>query len=104
MINIEAASMIVSTTHDFIIVSSFVTTTFIINNLAPTLKVTIIFSLINSIAYIYYPIQFIKDQIKILALINSKTKINTIASVYMAKLRLKVQSTNIRPQKIDNKL
>lgn len=50
---------------------------------------------------IYYLIQFKKDIDKIQALIDSKSKINTMTPIYTKKLAFQMQKTNVRAQKID---
>ena len=50
---------------------------------------------------ICYPLQFVKDKHKdILALLNSKNKINAMSLAYMAELGLKVQKTDVGAQKL----
>lgn len=51
--------------------------------------------------YIYYSIQFQKDQAKIQILIDSGSEINAITPAYMSKLGFIVWATSIRAQKID---
>lgn len=65
---------------------------FMINNFALLLKY---------ILYIYYLMRFKKDQAKIQTLIDSSYEVNAMIPAYTAKLGLKIQSTNIRVQKID---
>lgn len=48
----------------------------------------------------HYPIQFMKNQVKIKALLNFGKNVNTITFVYIAKLGFKLQQTNIGAQKI----
>ena len=48
---------------------------------------------------IHYPVQFQEEQIK--ALFDSGSKVNAINPDYAQRLRLKIQKTNIRAQKID---
>lgn len=56
------------------------------NNLTPPLK---------CILCIYYPIRFNKDQVKVQALIDFGSKVNTMTLVYVARLYLKVRPTNV---------
>lgn len=51
--------------------------------------------------YIYYSIYLINAQDKIQALIDFDSEVNTIIQLYTTKLSLNIQSTNIKPQKID---
>lgn len=52
--------------------------------------------------YIYHPIWSKRDQAKIQALIDSDVEINAITSTYTAKLSLKVWSTDVGVQKIND--
>lgn len=56
---------------------------------------------LNYISYIYYLVQFKKDQVKIQTLIDFGNKVNIMNSAYAAKLGLNIQQTNINTQKID---
>lgn len=51
---------------------------------------------------IYYTIQFIKNQVKIQALIDSRNEVNAMTPIYASKLDLKVCFTNVGAQKIDD--
>ena len=60
---------------------------------------------LDRVSCICYPIHFWKNKSKnILALLNSKSKINAMTLAYAAPLGLKVQKTNIAIQKIDESL
>lgn len=48
------------------------------------------FLLLERISYIYYLMQFKKNQVKIQALLNFGNEINTIISIYIVKQGLKV--------------
>ena len=56
---------------------------------------------LKCISYIYYQVQFKKNTIEIWALMNLGIEINAIAPVYIKKLGLWVQKTDVRVQKID---
>ena len=61
--------------------------------------------ILNQVPRIYYLVQFRKNKgTTIQVLINSGSKVNTMTSAYVAKLGLKVCSTNIGAQKIDGSL
>lgn len=66
--------------------------------------ITNILLLLERVSYIYYLVQFWKDQAEIQVLIDSKSEINTITPAYVSKLDLKVQATNIKAQKIDDSI
>lgn len=51
--------------------------------------------------YIYYLLQFKKNQIKVQVLINSGSKVNIITPAYTKKLGHQTQKTDINDQKID---
>lgn len=55
---------------------------------------------LNCILYIHYLIWFKIDQDKTCALINSGNEINAMTLTCVAKLDLKIQSTNVDTQKI----
>lgn len=55
---------------------------------------------LERISCIYYPFWFKRDKIK--TLINSSSKVNTMALEYTTKLLLEICYTNIRAQKIDD--
>lgn len=59
------------------------------------------FLLLESLLYIYYPLQFKKDPAKVLALLDSSSEVNAKTPAYAAKLGFKVQLTNINNQNID---
>ena len=60
---------------------------------------------LDRISCICYFVQFRKDKGKdVLALLNSKSKINAMTPAYAAYLDLKVRVTNICAQKIDGSL
>ena len=50
---------------------------------------------------IYYPLRFWKDTTGVRTLVDSGSEINAKTPAYVAKLGLKVQTSNIRVQKID---
>lgn len=52
--------------------------------------------LLKHVPYIYYLIQFQKDQVELQALINFGSEINTMTLLYMSRLGFKVRATNIR--------
>lgn len=52
--------------------------------------------------YVHYLVHFKKNQAEIQALINSRSKVNVMTLAYISKLGLKVWSTNMRAQKINN--
>lgn len=52
-------------------------------------------------SFIHYLVQFKKDSDKIWALIDSRSKVNVMASAYTKKLGLWMQKTNVGTQKID---
>lgn len=58
---------------------------------------------LDLITYNYYFILFKKDRnkIEIMALINSKNKVNKINPIYAMKLGLQIPETDINAQKID---
>lgn len=60
--------------------------------------------LLERVLYIYYLVQFKKDQVKIQAFLNSSNKVNAIILESTAKLCLKVRFTNIEAQKIDGSI
>ena len=58
--------------------------------------------ILDQVFCIYYPVEFRKNKgATIWALINSGNEVNAIAPAYIAKLGLKVCSTNVGAQKID---
>ena len=60
---------------------------------------------LDKVHCICYPVQFCKDKGKdVLALLNSRSKVNAMIPAYAAHLGLKVRVTNIRVQKIDGSL
>lgn len=58
--------------------------------------------ILKQILNIYYLFYFLKNAADVKALINLSSKINTLILAYIANLSLKVQSTNIGAQKIDD--
>lgn len=56
---------------------------------------------LKHIPYIYHLIWLKKDKVKIQALLNSGSKVNTMTPVYSAKLGLKVRLIDIGTQKIN---
>ena len=51
---------------------------------------------------IHYYVQFQKDKNKdVLALLDSRSKVNAMTPAYVAQLGLKVRNTNVDTQKID---
>ena len=57
---------------------------------------------LDKVPYIYYPVQFFKDKCKnILALLDSRSKVNAMTSAYVAYLGLKVRVINVGAQKIN---
>lgn len=58
--------------------------------------------LLECVACTYYLVQFKKNQVKIQALLDFSSEINIITPTYIAKLDLKVQSNNIKAQKIND--
>ena len=50
---------------------------------------------------IHYPLRFQKDTNKVQALIDTGSKVNTMAPAYASKLGLRVCRTNVGAQKID---
>ena len=50
---------------------------------------------------IHYLLRFRKDTTGVNGLVDSGSEVNAITPTYAAKLRLKVQKTNIEAQKID---
>ena len=51
---------------------------------------------LNRVPCICYPVQFQKDKNKdVLALLNSRSKVNVMTLAYVAQLGLKVQKTSI---------
>lgn len=86
MFIIEVTLKVIFTINN--LVSSFATLTSTINNSVLSLKITNIFPLLNCILYIYYLVQFKKNLVNILALINSDSKVNTKTLVYASKTRL----------------
>lgn len=62
-------------------------------------------AILEYILYIYYSIQFWKNQIhNILALINLKSKINAMLPIYIKKLGFPIWKINISTQKIDKSI
>ena len=60
---------------------------------------------LDEISCICYLVQFQKDKSKdVLALLNSRSKVNAMTPAYAAQLGLKAQKTNIIVQKIDGSL
>lgn len=57
---------------------------------------------LDRVPYIHYPMCFQKDQDEVLALIDSKSKVNTMTPVYTSKLGLTIRPTNVGAQKIDD--
>lgn len=57
---------------------------------------------LEKVSCIYYPVWFKKDKVK--ALINFGSEINTIIQAYILKLNLKIRSTNVQTQKINNSI
>lgn len=55
--------------------------------------------LLKRMLYIYYQVQFKKNPVKIQILLNFASKINAIILIYIAKLSIKIKSTNIGVQK-----
>lgn len=51
---------------------------------------------LKGVSYIYYLLQFKKDQAKIQVLLDSDNKINAIFLAYLAQLGFKVKTTNVR--------
>lgn len=60
--------------------------------------------LLKCILYIYYPLQFKKNQTNIQALINSGSEVNAIILAYTARLDLKIWLISIGAQKIDKSI
>lgn len=56
---------------------------------------------LQKVPCIYYPLYFRKDTTEIKALFKFGNKVNTIILAYIAKISLKICSTNIKAQKID---
>ena len=57
---------------------------------------------LDRVPYIYYPVQFRKDKDKdVLALLDSRSKVNAMTPTYTAHLDLKVRMTDVDMQKID---
>lgn len=52
--------------------------------------------LVERLLCIYYLVRFKKDKTKVQALIDTSSKINAITPAYMAKLGLKVQSSDVK--------
>ena len=59
---------------------------------------------LERIFYIYYPVQFKKDTTEVQALIDSGSKVNTMAPAYAKKLGFRVQKTNVGAQKINRSI
>ena len=58
--------------------------------------------ILDRVSYIHYLVQFRKDKSKdILALLDSRSKVNATTPAYAAELGLKMQRTNVSTQKID---
>ena len=53
---------------------------------------------------IHYLVQFQKDKVDIWALIDFDSNVNLMTPAYTTKLGLKIQSTNVKAQKIDSSL
>lgn len=53
------------------------------------------------VPYIYYLIQFQKDDNEVQALFNSRSEVNAINLAYAKKLGLRIWKTNVDAQKID---
>lgn len=61
--------------------------------------------ILEKIPYIHYPLCFCKDKKnKVQTLINSGNKINIMNLRHIAKIGLKICSTNIKAQKIDDSI
>lgn len=61
--------------------------------------------ILEKIPCIYYPLCFCKNKKnKVQTLINSGNKVNTMNLRHIAKIDLKVRSTNIKAQKIDGSI
>lgn len=54
--------------------------------------------------YIYYLLWFKRDQAKVQALLNFNNNVNAMSPVYIARLSLKIQPTDIRAKKIDGSI
>lgn len=57
--------------------------------------------LIECTLYIHHLLRFKKDQVRVQALLNSNSEVNTMAFVYVASLNIKVRLSNVRAYKID---
>lgn len=57
--------------------------------------------ILEKVLFIYYLMQFRKNQVKTQALIDSGSEINVITLAYIASLGLKVWQTNVGAQKIN---
>ena len=57
---------------------------------------------LEQISCIHYPLYFQKNIVGVRALINSGSEVNTMIPAYVLKLSLKVHSTNVGAQKIDD--
>ena len=58
--------------------------------------------ILDRVLCIYYPVQFCKDKGKdVLALLNSRSKVNAMTSAYAAHLGFEVKMTDIGVKKID---
>lgn len=51
---------------------------------------------LECVPYIHYLVQFKKDTMEVRVLINSRSKVNAMASTYAKKLDLRMRKTNIK--------
>ena len=56
---------------------------------------------VTKVTCIHYSIWFWENQEQVRALLDSGSKINTMISAFVRKLRLYIQKTNVKAQKID---
>lgn len=75
------AILVVHTTDEYVVVSSFEALALVINN--PVLP-------LECVLCIHHSVQFKRDQIEIQALLDFRSKVHYITPVYAAKLGLKV--------------
>lgn len=67
----------------------------VLSSEAPT-PITNFLPPLEHVPFIHYQVQFKKDQTNIQALINSGSEVNAMTRFYIAKLGLKVQSTDVK--------
>lgn len=90
MTNMEAIFIVVFITNIFVKVSNL--EALILDNFSLPFK---------CMPWIHYLVQFKKDKIKVQAFLDSYNEVNIMTLAYTAKLCFKIQSTNVKTQKID---